>query len=132
MGVVLWQELIATTSTPVNLLHDLHAIELQRITLNMQISLLHTPAGKRRNAPARPRRQTTPTCAGSRPSLPQCAIGDCASHPSTRPSPTRHGYFNHHGDCTMSTQFIGEGNIGSPPSTANSPTAMTILAGCSG
>lgn len=32
----------------------------------------------------------------------------------------------------MSTQFIGEGNIGSPPSTANSPTAMTILAGCSG
>ena len=42
MGVALWQELIATTSTPVNLLHDLHAIELQRITLNMQISLLHT------------------------------------------------------------------------------------------
>jgi len=40
--VALWQELIATTSTPVNLLHDLHAIELQRITLNMQISLLHT------------------------------------------------------------------------------------------
>ena len=87
MGVVLWQELIATTSTPVNLLHDLHAIELQRITLNMQISLLHTLRSKRRNAPARPRRQTTPTCAGSRPSLPQCAIGDCASHPSTRPEP---------------------------------------------
>lgn len=42
MGVALWQELMASTSTPVNLLADLHAIELQRITLNTQISLLHT------------------------------------------------------------------------------------------
>ena len=42
MGVSLWQELMAGTSTPVNLLADLHAIELQRITLNMQISVLHT------------------------------------------------------------------------------------------
>ncbi|EOX6785721.1 DUF3158 family protein [Pseudomonas aeruginosa] len=42
MGVALWQELMASTATPVNLLADLHAIELQRITLNMQISLLHT------------------------------------------------------------------------------------------
>ena len=42
MGVALWQELMASTSTPVNLLADLHAIELQRIALNMQISLLHT------------------------------------------------------------------------------------------
>jgi len=42
MGVALWRELIASTSTPVNLLAALHAIELQRITLNMQISLLHT------------------------------------------------------------------------------------------
>ena len=42
MGVALWQELMTSTSTPVNLLADLHAIELQRITLNMQISLLHT------------------------------------------------------------------------------------------
>ncbi|WP_238897512.1 DUF3158 family protein [Achromobacter xylosoxidans] len=42
MGVTLWQELMASTATPVNLLADLHAIELQRITLNMQISLLHT------------------------------------------------------------------------------------------
>ncbi|PDM35768.1 DUF3158 family protein, partial [Xanthomonas vasicola] len=41
MGVALWQELIASTNTPVNLLADLHAIELQRITLNMQISVLH-------------------------------------------------------------------------------------------
>lgn len=42
MGVALWQALITSTSTPINLLADLHAIELQRITLNMQISLLHT------------------------------------------------------------------------------------------
>ena len=42
MGVALWQALMASTSTPVNLPADLHAIELQRITLNMQISLLHT------------------------------------------------------------------------------------------
>ena len=42
MGVALWQELMASTGTPVNLLAELHAIELQRITLNMQISLLHT------------------------------------------------------------------------------------------
>ncbi|MBP0714230.1 DUF3158 family protein [Burkholderia sola] len=42
MGVALWQEVIASKSTPANLLLDLHAIELQRITLNMQISLLHT------------------------------------------------------------------------------------------
>ena len=42
MGVALWQELMASTGTPINLLAELHAIELQRITLNMQISLLHT------------------------------------------------------------------------------------------
>ncbi|KLN58414.1 DUF3158 family protein [Variovorax paradoxus] len=42
MGVALWKELIASKSTPANLLADLHAIELQRIVLNMQISVLHT------------------------------------------------------------------------------------------
>lgn len=42
MGVALWQGLMASTGTPANLLADLHEIELQRITLNMQISLLHT------------------------------------------------------------------------------------------
>lgn len=42
MGVALWKELMVSSSTPVNLLADLHAIELQRIALNMQISLLHT------------------------------------------------------------------------------------------
>ncbi|WP_066267479.1 DUF3158 family protein [Hydrogenophaga palleronii] len=42
MGVALWQEIIASTATPVSLLADLHALEQQRIVLNMQISLLHT------------------------------------------------------------------------------------------
>ena len=35
MGVALWQEVMASTATPVNLLEDL-------LALNMQISLLHT------------------------------------------------------------------------------------------
>ncbi|WP_142990495.1 DUF3158 family protein, partial [Pseudomonas aeruginosa] len=43
-GVALWQELMASPSTPVNLLHDLHEIELQRVMLNMQISLTHSIA----------------------------------------------------------------------------------------
>ena len=42
MGVALWQEVMASTATPVNLLGDLLALEQQRIALNMQISLLHT------------------------------------------------------------------------------------------
>lgn len=42
MGVALWQEAMASTATPVNLLEDLLNLEQQRITLNMQISLLHT------------------------------------------------------------------------------------------
>ncbi|MGU1062129.1 DUF3158 family protein [Pseudomonas aeruginosa] len=42
MGVALWQELINSPATPDTLIDDLYAIELQRIVLNMQISLLHT------------------------------------------------------------------------------------------
>lgn len=42
MGVALWQELVTSHRTPVALLADLHAMELQRITLNMQVSLLHS------------------------------------------------------------------------------------------
>src|SRR3546814_11056523 len=72
-------------------------------------------AGRRRSAPARPPTRKTPTYAGSSPRHPPCVIGDRARHPSTSPPPTRCGYFNHHGDCNMSTHFSGEGNIGSPP-----------------
>jgi hypothetical protein len=67
MGVALWQELMASTSTPVNLLADLHAIELQRITLNMQISLLHTLGRQAQECASKAARRKTPTCAGSRP-----------------------------------------------------------------
>jgi hypothetical protein len=42
MGVALWEALLANPATPASLLDELYAIELQRIVLNMQISLLHT------------------------------------------------------------------------------------------
>jgi len=42
MGVALWQQLLAWPSTPARLIDDLYAIEVQRLVLNMQISLLHT------------------------------------------------------------------------------------------
>jgi hypothetical protein len=42
MGVALWQALISSPTTPDTLLDDLYAMEVQRIVLNMQISLLHT------------------------------------------------------------------------------------------
>lgn len=44
MGVYLWEELILSQSTPDHLINDLYRIELQRIVLNMQISLLHSIA----------------------------------------------------------------------------------------
>src|SRR5690606_15990177 len=44
MGVALWQELIASPATPESLIDDLYAIEVQRIVLNMQISLTHSIA----------------------------------------------------------------------------------------
>ena len=44
MGVTLWQHLIASPSTPDRLVDDLYAMELQRIALNMQISLTHSIA----------------------------------------------------------------------------------------
>jgi len=42
MGVALWQELIASPATPDRLIDDLYTIEVQRIVLNMQISLTHS------------------------------------------------------------------------------------------
>jgi Protein of unknown function (DUF3158) len=44
MGVALWDVLLDDPHTPVALIDDLYAMELQRIALNMQISLLHTLA----------------------------------------------------------------------------------------
>ena len=44
MGVALWEALLANPATPASLIDDLYAIELQRIALNMQISLTHSIA----------------------------------------------------------------------------------------
>ena len=59
MGVALWEQLIAAPSTHDTLIDDLYAMELQRIALNMQISLTHSIArqaldcaGKMRQAEA--------------------------------------------------------------------------------
>ncbi|MGK8436735.1 DUF3158 family protein [Ectopseudomonas hydrolytica] len=42
MGVALWQALLTSPATPDTLIDDLYAMEVDRIVLNMQISLLHT------------------------------------------------------------------------------------------
>jgi len=44
MGVALWESLLARPTTPASLIDDLYALELQRIVLNMQISLTHSIA----------------------------------------------------------------------------------------
>lgn len=44
MGVALWESLLDRPATPASLVDDLYAIELQRIALNMQISLTHSIA----------------------------------------------------------------------------------------
>jgi len=42
MGVDLWAELIRDERTSIGLVPELHALELQRIVINMQISLTHS------------------------------------------------------------------------------------------
>ena len=44
MGVALWEALLANPATPVSMIDELYAMELQRIVLNMQISLTHSIA----------------------------------------------------------------------------------------
>lgn len=44
MGVALWESLLGNPTTPAALIDDLYAMELQRIALNMQISLTHSIA----------------------------------------------------------------------------------------
>jgi hypothetical protein len=48
MGVSLWAKVMAQPTTPVPLVAELFSLECQRITLNMQISLLHTLARQAR------------------------------------------------------------------------------------
>jgi len=42
MGVSLWAEVIRHPATPAQLIADLYQMELQRLAINMQISLMHT------------------------------------------------------------------------------------------
>ncbi|MDR0578057.1 MAG: DUF3158 family protein [Candidatus Accumulibacter sp.] len=42
MGTALWRAVMGSPGTPVRLMDALHAMEQQRIVLNMQVSLLHT------------------------------------------------------------------------------------------
>lgn len=44
MGTALWQAAVLSPATPDRLIADLYAIELQRVVLNMQISLTHSIA----------------------------------------------------------------------------------------
>lgn len=44
MGVALWADLLANPATPAALIDDLYALELQRVVLNMQVSLAHSIA----------------------------------------------------------------------------------------
>jgi hypothetical protein len=44
MGVALWEALVADAATPASLIDDLYAMEVQRITLNLQVSLTHSIA----------------------------------------------------------------------------------------
>lgn len=48
MGVALWARVVADSSTPPALARELYALELERIVLNMQMSLLHTLARQAR------------------------------------------------------------------------------------
>jgi len=48
MGVALWEGLIESPATPIALLPDLHALEIERVGLNMRISLVHTLARQAR------------------------------------------------------------------------------------
>jgi len=44
MGVELWEALLDAHATPATLIDDLYAMEVQRIALNMQVSLTHSIA----------------------------------------------------------------------------------------
>ncbi|MBU4633495.1 DUF3158 family protein [Pseudomonas chlororaphis] len=44
MGVAVWADMVSSPKTPQTLLQDLLALEQQRITLNMQMSLIHSIA----------------------------------------------------------------------------------------
>jgi hypothetical protein len=48
MGVALWAQVIGNDATPPALARELFALEVERVVLNMQISLMHTLARQAR------------------------------------------------------------------------------------
>ena len=48
MGVARWEALIEAPTTPVSLVHDLYALETERVALNCQVSLAHSIARQAR------------------------------------------------------------------------------------
>jgi hypothetical protein len=48
MGVALWATLIEDPATPLQMLDELFALEIERVALNMQVSLTHTLARQAR------------------------------------------------------------------------------------
>lgn len=53
MGFALWVELIEHPTTPAQLIDELYALEIERVMLNMQISLTHTLARQARDCAAK-------------------------------------------------------------------------------
>ncbi|MFJ2453989.1 DUF3158 family protein [Pseudomonas protegens] len=63
MGVHVWGSMVDHPKTPTSLLQDLYSLELQRITLNMQISLVHS-IGKQASECAEKMRQAEAVITG--------------------------------------------------------------------
>jgi hypothetical protein len=59
MGVALWEALMASPNTPAALVHDLYALELERIALNLQVSLTHAIAREARECARKAARAET-------------------------------------------------------------------------
>jgi single-strand DNA-binding protein len=65
MGVALWEALLANPATPATLIDELYAIELQRIVLNMQISLTHSIARQALECASKAAEAEAATCGAS-------------------------------------------------------------------
>lgn len=59
MGVALWERLLEAPDTPLALVPDLYALEVERIALNMQVSLTHSMARQARECASKLARAET-------------------------------------------------------------------------
>lgn len=62
MGVALWERLLEAPTTPIALVPDLYALEVERIALNMQVSLTHSMARQARECASKLARAETLYC----------------------------------------------------------------------